>query len=74
MVEQGYINEFHQVRIKGTEMQGVNSSSDRIAGINIVANSIEDFNRKEKNILNHVKVIDINGVDIMRRDLITELK
>ena len=73
MVEQGYINEFHPVRIKGTEMHGVASSSDRIAGMNIVANSIQEFNEKEKIILESVHVIDINGNDIMRRDLITEL-
>lgn len=73
MVEQGLINEFHPVRIKGTEMRGVTSSSDRIAGMNIVADSIEDFNRKEKKILESVKVVDINGKDIMRRDLLPEL-
>lgn len=73
MVEQGFINEFHPGRIKGKEMHGVTSSSDRIAGMNIVADSIEDFNRKEKIILQNVKVIDINGNDIMRKDLVLEL-
>lgn len=73
MVEQGYINEFHPVRTKGTKMHGVTSSSDRIAGMNIVANSIEDFNTKEKMILDNVKIIDINGKDILRRDLLLEL-
>lgn len=73
MVEQGIINEFHPVRIKGAEMRGVTSSSDRIAGMNIVADSIEDFNDKERTILKHVKVLDVNGRDIMRRDLLPEL-
>ena len=73
MVKQGYINEFHSVRAKGTEMRGVNSSSDRIAGMNIVADSIEEFNLKEKEILKRVKVLDTSGNDIMRRDLILEL-
>lgn len=74
MVEQGLINEFHPVRIKGTEMHGVTSSSDRIAGMNIVAKSVEEFNAKEKYILDHVKVVDVSGVDIMRRDLLPELE
>lgn len=74
MVEQGVINEYHPVRIKGTEMHGVNSSSDRIAGMNIVADSVEEFNAKEKKILESVKVVDINGNDIMRRDLLPELQ
>lgn len=74
MVEQGLINEFHPVRIKGTQMRGVTSSSDRIAGMNIVADSVEEFNAKEKIILENVKVLDVNGADIMRKDLLTELK
>ena len=74
MVKEGLINEFHAVRIKGTEMHGVTSSSDRIAGMNIVADSVEDFNEKEKRILNNVKVVDTQGRDIMRKDLLPELK
>ncbi len=74
MLEQGYINEFHPVRIKGTEMHGVTSSGDRICGMNIVANSIDEFNAKERMILENVRVVDINGNDIMRKDLLSELK
>ncbi len=73
MVERGMINEFHPVRIKGTEMRGVTSSSDRIAGMNIVADSVEEFNAKEKVILENVKIIDVNGADIMRKDLLPAL-
>ena len=73
MVARGLINEFHPVRIKGTEMRGVTSSSDRIAGMNIVADSIEDFNKKQKLILSSVKVIDTEGRDMMRRDLLPPL-
>lgn len=74
MVKRGLINEFHPVRIKGTEMHGVTSSSDRIAGMNIVADSIEDFNRKQKIILSSVKIVDTEGNDIMRRDLLPQLE
>lgn len=73
MVEQGLINEFHPVRTKGTEMRGVTSSSDRIAGMNIVAGSIEEFNEKEKKILENVRVVDSNGNDMMRKDLLPPL-
>ena len=73
MVAQGLINEFHPVRAKGTQMRGVTSSGDRIAGMNIVADSIEDFNRKQKVILSSVKVINAEGNDMMRRDLLPPL-
>ncbi len=73
MVAQGLINEFHPGRIKGTVMRGVTSSSDRIAGMNIVAGSVEEFNEKEKKILERVRVVDVDGNDILRRDLLPPL-
>ena len=74
MVKQGVINQFYPTRMKGAEIYGVNSSSDRIAGMNIVANSIEEFNEKQKRILESVKVIDVNGNDIMRKDLLIPIE
>lgn len=74
MVAEGLINDFRPVRAKGTAMRGVTSSGDRIAGMNIIADSIEEFNEKERRILETVKVVDSIGRDIMRRDLLTELE
>jgi biotin carboxylase len=71
--KEGVINEFHPVRLKGTQMRGVTSSSDRIAGMNIVADTIEEYNAKRAKINSIVKVIDTNGVDIMRHDLLPEM-
>lgn len=74
MLKQGFINEFYPIRIKGTKMHDVTSSSDRIAGMNIVAESLSDFNRKHATILENVKVINADGQDIMRRDLLPKLQ
>lgn len=71
--KEGIINEFHPVRIKGTVMHGVTSSSDRIAGMNIVADTIEQYNEKLHKINETVRVIDVEGKDIMRHDLLPEL-
>lgn len=54
-------------------MRGVTSSSDRIAGMNIIASSLDEFNLKQKTILEHISVVDVDGKDIMRRDLLPEL-
>lgn len=70
----GIINEFHPVRLKGAQVRGVMSSTDRVAGMNIVANSIEEYNDKLNIINQTVKVIDNQGFDIMRHDLLPELK
>ena len=73
MEKASLINEYHPVRIKGTQMRGVTSSSDRIAGMNIVADSIEEFNEKQRKIVETVKVISQDGRDIMRHDLLPDL-
>ena len=72
--KEGIINEFHPVRIKGTQMKGVTSSSDRIAGMNIIADTLEEYNAKREKINANVKVIDVEGKDIMRHDLLPEMK
>ena len=66
----GIINEFHPVRLKGTRVKGVTSSTDRVAGMNIVADTIEEYNRKLSKINKNVKVIDTDGNDMMRHDLL----
>ncbi len=73
LVEKGIINEFHPVRLKGTQMRKATSSSDRIAGMNILADSIEEFNWKQSQMVQSVKVVDSKGNDMMRRDLLTDL-
>lgn len=72
--KEGVINEFHPVRLKGTRMRGVTSSSDRIAGMNIVADTLEEYNAKREKINATVKVMDVAGNDIMRHDLLPEMK
>lgn len=71
--KEGVINEFHPVRLKGTQMHGVTSSSDRIAGMNIVADTLDEYNAKRERINQRVKVFDDKGEDIMRHDLLPEM-
>ena len=52
---------------------GITSSSDRVAGVTIQADTIEEFNQKHRTFVNAVKVLDTDGNDIMRHDLLPEL-
>lgn len=70
MKEGGFINEYHPIRPKGFVAMGVRSSSDRIATINIVAKTKEEYNQKLNMINANIKIIDSNGNDIMRHDLL----
>ena len=75
LVDKGILKDYHALRPSGFVCSGqVNSSSDRVAGMTIQADTIEEFNRTHEYIVNNVKVIDKNGNDIMRHDLLPGLK
>lgn len=74
LVERGVINEYHAIRGKGFICMGIRSSSDRVATFNIVAKTKEEFNRKLQTAIDSVKIVDTEGSDIMRHDLLPYLK
>ena len=74
MLQQGIITDYCQLRPKGMKVSGVASSSDRIAGFTVQADSLEEFNRKHRIAVESMKIIDVDGNDMMRRDLLPDLK
>ncbi len=74
MVEAGILSDYHVLRPVGMTFTGINSSSDRIAGITVQADTLEEFNRKHRKAVENIKVISSEGDDIMRRDLLPDLK
>ena len=74
MLEQGVITDFRPLRPRGFQVFGVASSSDRIAGFTVQADTLEEFNRKHRIAVENLKVLDVDGNDIMRRDLLPDLK
>ena len=71
---EGIITDYRLLRAPGTLMFGnVNSSSDRIGGFTVQADSVEEFNRKLRTAVERMKIIDTDGNDIMRHDLFTDL-
>lgn len=74
LVEAGVLTEYHALRPVGTELKGAFSSSDRIAGFTITAQSLEEFNEKHRAVVQKTKVIDSDGRDIMRHDLLPDLE
>ena len=70
----GNISDYRCIRPKGTIFTGaVTSSSDRVAGVTIQADTIEEFNKKHREFVASVKILDVAGNDIMRRDLLIDL-
>lgn len=74
LCKDGIITDFHNLRPKGMTVRGVTSSSDRIAGVTICADNKEEFNQKHREFVRRARIIDITGSDIMRHDLLPDLK
>ena len=72
--EEGTLTDYCSLRPKGMKINGVFSSSDRIAGITVVGNSLDEFNAKHRRIVELVKVIGEDGSDLMRHDLLPDLE
>ncbi len=74
LLREGIISDIRPLRPKGNVMYGnVNSSSDRVGGFTVQADSLDEFNRKLNIAVGRLKVIDMEGNDIMRHDLFPEL-
>lgn len=70
----GILTDYCLLRPQGFQVRGVTSSSDRIAGFTVTADSLEEFNRKHRIVVDSVKVLDVEGNDIMRHDLLPDLR
>jgi len=71
--QQGILADYYSIRPKGMKISGIGSSSDRIAGITLMADSLEEYNNKHRIVVEKVKIIDENGEDMLRHDLLPEL-
>ena len=74
LMEAGILTDYCAIRPVGFQIRGVTSSSDRIAGFTVVADSLEEFNRKHRIVVDSVRILDPEGNDIMRHDLLPDLK
>lgn len=71
----GNITDYRLLRPKGWKFSGmIASSTDRLCGVTFQADTLEDFNRKHQAFVDAVKVMDIDGNDIMRHDLLPGLE
>ena len=74
-LRKGNITDYRMLRPKGWQFSGlITSSTDRLCGVTFQADTLEEFNRKHQEFVDSVKVIDIEGNDIMRHDLLPRLE
>jgi biotin carboxylase len=72
-LRRGNISDYRALRPRGMSFTGtIASSTDRVAGFTVQADTLEEFNRKHREFVDHVRVLDTNGRDIMRHDLLPD--
>lgn len=74
LIQKGVLSNYFLFKWKGAVFDTIENSGDRIAGFTIQADSIEKLKEKHDIANATLKVIDSNGEDIMRHDLLTEIE
>ena len=70
----GNISDYRVLRPGGWRFTGnIASSTDRVAGVTVQADTLEEFNRKHREFVRSVRVLDAAGRDMMRHDLLPDL-
>ncbi len=73
-LEKGNITDYRMLRPSGWKFSGqITSSTDRLCGVTFQDDTLEGFNRKHHEFVENVRVVDKEGNDIMRHDLLPDL-
>lgn len=70
----GVLDDYYLFKWQGVEVGKIENSGDRIAGFTICANTAEELRNKHRLVAEKIKVIGSDGSDIMRHDLLIDLK
>ena len=69
MLDRGIISRYYLVRNKGHQFKNIDSNGDRAAGFFVQDDDRKKLLRKYKTALKHLKILDKDGNDLVRRDL-----
>ncbi|MBE6850379.1 MAG: ATP-grasp domain-containing protein [Ruminococcus sp.] len=72
--QEGVVSDYYLFKWQGAEMCNATNSGDRIAGFTAQADTFEELKAKYDEALTRIKVLDVDGNDIMRHDLLTPLE
>ncbi len=70
----GVITEYNIFAAKGREFKDITCSGDRVGSFTVQADTLDELRRKHETAINAVRAIDSEGNDMIRHDLVTELK
>lgn len=74
LMNEGIISNYFLFKWRGAVFDGIANSGDRIAGFTLTADSLDELSHKHNVAVHDMRVVDVNGNDMMRHDLLTEIK
>ena len=69
--EEGLISDFYLFKSSGSVFDTIENSGDRIAGFTVQADSMDELKKKHFEAVERMQVLDENGNDMMRKDLLS---
>lgn len=69
----GLLSDYYLFKPSGTVFDIIENSGDRVAGFTVQADTLEELQRRRTAALDTVKVLDKNGENMMRRDLLADV-
>ena len=73
LLERGVISDYNVFKWKGAEFDTIENSGDRVAGYTLQADTLDELRSNHRIAVEELKVLDVNGNDIMRHDLLPEI-
>ena len=70
---EGIITNYFVLKWKGAVIDGVSNSGDRIAGLTVQGDTLEQIRANYEQALDRIRVVDPDGNDLIRRELLTPL-
>ena len=70
LLADGTLTEYYQLKTKGAMFESIKSSGDRVAYFTIEAESLAELKERHARANETIKVVDVNGNDILRHDLL----
>ena len=67
--QEGIITEYYQLKQKGHEFKTISASGDRAACFTVEAKTQEELLEKHKIAVSRVRIVDVNGNDIKKSDI-----
>ena len=71
--QEGILKEYFQFKWQGAKFDEVSNSGDRVAGFTLCADSIDEVKRLHHRAAETLQVMDVDGNDMMRHDIMSEL-